>query len=288
MSQRKLMLLAFALLAAGTLHAQPTGGRAVLSGIVLDDKARPIDGAEVMLPKVGLRTLSNERGEFRFADLSAGVVDVVVRRLGFRELTETVNVPEAGVVQRDFFLRPVQTLDTIAVTASHAIPSFEENRRIGLGKFLTRAQLEKMEERKMAEILSDVGANVMRNGPRAWVTSPSNRGVRSLSYSLQPTGNCKMLEGREVRLDPERPPPAGYQGCGCFPIVYLDGAVLFNNRKGSLVPDVNSIVPASVEAIEYYKGPAQTPMRYSTLNSECGVLVFHTRRTPGSVLKSKQ
>jgi hypothetical protein len=285
MGQRTLLLLTLSVVVgAGEVGAQSTGGRAVLSGIVLDDKAKPIDGAEVMLPQVGLRTLSNERGEFRFTDLPPGVFDVVVRRLGYRELTDKVNLPSDGVVQREFFMRPVQTLDTIAVTASPAIPSFEENRRLGFGKFLTRAQLEKMEERKMGEILSEVGANVLRNGPRAWVTSPSNRGVRSLSYSIQPQGNCKQLEGRQVARAEER----GNLGCGCFPIVYLDGAVLFNNRAGSLVPDVNSIVPASIEAIEYYKGPAQTPARYSTLNSECGVLVFHTRRTPGSVQKSKQ
>jgi hypothetical protein len=281
MGQRTLMLLTLAVV-AGTveLHAQSTGGRAVLSGIVLDDKARPIDGAEVMLPKVGLRTLSNERGEFRFADLSAGVFDVVVRRLGYQELSQSITVSEDGVTRRDFSMRPVPTLDTIAVSASHAIPSFEEHRALGFGKFLTRAQLEKMEERKMAEILSEVGANVMRNGPRAWVTSPSNRGARSIQNAFV---KCKELEGRPAA---NREP--GYAGCGCFPLVYLDGALLFNGKEGSLVPDVNGIVPASIEALEYYKGPAQTPAKYSTLDSECGVLVFHTRRTPGSVLKSKQ
>lgn len=284
MSQRILKLLTFAIVAGtGELDAQATG-RAVLSGIVLDDKARPIEGAEVMLLKVGARTLSNGRGEFRFADLSAGVFEVVVRRVGYRELTDRINMPEDGVVQRDFFMRPVPTLDTVAVTASFVIPSFEENRRIGLGKFLTRAQLERMEERKMSEILSEVGANVMRVGPRGWVTSPSNRGVRSLGNSQR---KCKQLEGRPVDIPPGGSAPLGYPGCGCFALVYLNGALIFNNEAGSFVPDVNGITPSSIEAIEFYKGPAQTPMMYSTLNSECGVLVLHTRRTPGSVLKEK-
>ena len=277
MTQRKWMLLTFALVVgAGELRAQ--SGRAVLSGIVLDDKAKPIDGAEVMLSQAGLRTLSNERGEFRFADLSPGSFDVVVRRIGYRELTETVNVPEDGV-QRDFFMHPVPTLDTIAVSASFAIPDFEENRRIGLGKFLTRAQLEKMEERKMAEILAEVGARTVRQGPRAWVA-----GGRAPRPSAM--GKCKQLEGREVRMSSDGSARPGYPGCGCFALVYLNGAPLYNGKAGSLVPDVNFIVPASIEAIEYYKGPAQTPLKYSTLDSECGVLVLHTRRTPGSVLKS--
>ena len=37
--------------------------------------------------------------------------------------------------------------------------------------------------------------------------------------------------------------------------------------------------PDQVEAIEYYSGPASTPMRYSRQNSNCGVIVIHTRRT---------
>jgi hypothetical protein len=253
---------------------------AELTGVVLDQRAQPITGAEVTLSSIAGSTLTNERGEFRFTNLAAGNYVVVIRRLGYRELADSVTLRDETTLSREYFMKPVTTLDTVSVTSTVAIPSFEEHRRLGFGKFLTRAQLEKMEERKMAEILSEVGANVMRNGPRAWLTSPSNRGVRSLQNAYL---KCKQLEGRPSANQP-RP---GDPGCGCFALVYLDGALLFNGKAGSLVPDVNGIVPASIEAIEYYKGPAQTPVRYSTLDSECGVLVLHTRRTPGSVLKKE-
>ncbi len=36
-----------------------------------------------------------------------------------------------------------------------------------------------------------------------------------------------------------------------------------------------------IEAIEFYSSPAQTPSKYSRLNSRCGVYVIHTRRPPG-------
>jgi hypothetical protein len=42
--------------------------------------------------------------------------------------------------------------------------------------------------------------------------------------------------------------------------------------------DINSIPVASIEAIEYYATAAETPMKYATLNSECGVLVIHSLR----------
>jgi hypothetical protein len=42
--------------------------------------------------------------------------------------------------------------------------------------------------------------------------------------------------------------------------------------------DVNSIPPETIEAIEWYAGPAQTPSEYNNLNTACGVLVIWTHR----------
>jgi hypothetical protein len=42
--------------------------------------------------------------------------------------------------------------------------------------------------------------------------------------------------------------------------------------------DINSIPVAQIEAIEYYASAAETPTKYSALNSQCGVLVIHTLR----------
>ena len=46
----------------------------------------------------------------------------------------------------------------------------------------------------------------------------------------------------------------------------------------SEVPNINRFSPMDLEAVEYYASAAQTPARYSGLNSQCGVLVLHTRR----------
>ncbi|HEY2165473.1 MAG TPA: hypothetical protein VGH04_15860, partial [Gemmatimonadaceae bacterium] len=42
--------------------------------------------------------------------------------------------------------------------------------------------------------------------------------------------------------------------------------------------DVNSIGVTNIEAIEYYASSAEAPLKYSVLNSQCGVLVIHTIR----------
>ena len=70
----------------------------------------------------------------------------------------------------------------------------------------------------------------------------------------------------------------------CYALVYLDNQLVFGGRKTGNPPrleplfDVNSISVASIEAIEYYASAAQTPPKYATRNSDCGVLVIHTLR----------
>jgi hypothetical protein len=110
------------------------------------------------------------------------------------------------------------------------------------------------------------GVKVVTRGPHAWMVN--NRGVRS----LQPRGRCPGLENG---------PDGGAVNCPCYPLVYLDDAVLYRGAGPTdIVPDVNRFDVASIEAIEFYASAAQTPLKYSVLNSPCGVLVFHTRRTP--------
>jgi hypothetical protein len=43
--------------------------------------------------------------------------------------------------------------------------------------------------------------------------------------------------------------------------------------------NLNSINPAQIEAIEFYASPAETPLKYSVMESQCGVLVIWTRRS---------
>ncbi len=61
---------------------------------------------------------------------------------------------------------------------------------------------------------------------------------------------------------------------------YLDRPLVYAGTDNEPVFDVNSIQSASIEAIEYYAGPSQTPLEYHGLDSTCGVLGIHSRRSP--------
>ena len=66
----------------------------------------------------------------------------------------------------------------------------------------------------------------------------------------------------------------------CYALVYLDD-VLMNGATEPTEPfDISSIAVDQVEAVEFYSGPAQTPLKYSRMGSNCGVLAMWRRRSP--------
>jgi hypothetical protein len=64
---------------------------------------------------------------------------------------------------------------------------------------------------------------------------------------------------------------------GCYAQVYLDD-LLMNRTRPTEPFDVNTIAIERIEAIEWYSGPSQLPLKYSQLDARCGVLVLWTRR----------
>jgi hypothetical protein len=254
--------------------------RATLHGFISNEHGAPLPRVEVAIASPRMVAVSDDSGRFRIGNIPAGRYELTARRVGYREFSDVIDVPESGIVDGRIVLRAVTELQPIEVTADRAMTEFDENRRIGLGKFMDRSELEKQEQRKLPEILEGLGVKSYRLGPRAWVGS--SRGPRGMSLGGASNLKCSTLEGRDV-ANRDINNPNKNPGCGCFAQIYLDGAPLYKGESGGVVPDMNMIVPQSLEAIEYYKSAAQTPLKYSTLNSQCGVLVLHTRRTPGRV-----
>ena len=248
------------------------GRPAAFTGQVMSDvDGRPIPEAQVLLPDLPRVAFTDDAGAFRISNIPAGTHRVLVRRLGQRQLDMTLTFAPNQTLERRLLLSRVVTLDTVAVRARAEIPSFEENRRLGLGKFWTRDTLATMEGRRLSEVLSATpGLDVVRGwGNAAWIaTGRGGRGGLS--------GSCFDLEGGAA-VDTTKQ-------CGCYAAVYLDNIPIFQRRpaRGAVrdeVPDINRIPVSAIESIEFYSGPASIPPKYSTLNSNCGVLVIHTRRT---------
>jgi Carboxypeptidase regulatory-like domain/CarboxypepD_reg-like domain len=252
-----------------TLDRTPRNDVAAFVGTVTDSAGRPVITADVSLPGLSKSTATDAGGAFRIDGVPAGTQHVLVRRLGYRAIDTSLVFSADRTVQRRFELVRAVTLDSVIVTESavdNRMWSFDENRRVGLGHFLTRAELAKLEGGlSTAAILESIpGLGVARSkvGNRSWVTSSRSRRL------VQPDGNSHQLGANS----------------SCYSQVYLDDVLMYNSRDGEALFDANSISPSEIEAIEYYASAADTPARYSGLNSTCGVLViwtlrFHSRDT---------
>jgi hypothetical protein len=252
----------------------------ILAGIVTDTANAPLGGVEVNLPDLSKNTLTNEQGAFAVRDIPPGEQRVTVRRVGYGPVEARVAIEAGRTLERHIRMARATSLDSVVVTekaVDHQLDDFEENKKLGLGHFLTRAELAPQEGRSTGAVLTTMpGIKVFAIGPYAWVGS-GRRNVTSLS------GGGAVLDPADVI---KRAPL-----WDCYALVYLDSHLMFRGQKfraidphrGAVLQweplfDINSIPVASIEAIEYYASAAQTPMKYATLNSECGVLAIHTLR----------
>ncbi len=248
---------------------------AVFTGTVSDSLEHPIAGADISIPELGLSAQSNDRGRFRIANVSPGEHRILVRRVGYGAADTRLEFPANQTVDKRVILSRFVLLDSVVVTAGHRdvrLEEFEENRKLGLGKFLTREDLAKAEGRTLSGVVEQLSGvkMVQGRGNGSWVAS--SRGIRSLRVF------CYSLEGENF-LDCEP--------THCYAQVYLDNLPLFRGRGDNApVPNLNRYPPELIEAIEYYASPAETPAKYQTLNSACGVLVMHTRRWFGDAKDS--
>jgi hypothetical protein len=252
--------------------AQDATRPATLSGMVVDSLGQPIGGADVALPGLALSTRTNEWGGFRIANIPPGTHRVTVRRVGFGALETELEFGAGALVQRRIELYRTQILEEIVVVAESRdvrMEEFEANRRVGLGTFITREQLERMRGSPMSSVLAQVGGAELQRGTGSYAWMARRRGPTSLVTS--------GADGRWVSVEDRL---RGAKGA-CYSNVYLDNLLVYSGRRNEALFNVNSVSPDQIEAIEFYAGPAQTPLRYSTLNSVCGVLVIHTRRYSG-------
>jgi hypothetical protein len=230
-----------------------------LIGVVLADSSdQSVAGAEVSLADLGLATRADDRGRFRLERIVPGNHRLVVRHVGFAPLDQQVTFGPRTVVNRSLHLFRTVELDSVIVQASSdAIPEFDEDRKIGLGHFVTRLDLDKRRSSHLSEILETIPTVKVKRGPlgQAWVARARGR------LSLSATG--------------------AQDGAECYAAVFLDGKPVYGKigGEGSERFDINSLSPEQVESIEYFAGPAETPAKYSGLNSSCGVLVIWTRKS---------
>ena len=236
-----------------------TDGSATLTGAVFRDITRePIAGVSVALADFHLAGETDEHGVFRISGIPPGTHPVVVRRLGFQEVSLKLLFARADTVRQLILLKSVEQLAAITVRErSSDIPGFDERRRRGEGHSLSRAELEKVEHRPLSDALTGIpGLRIARGAAnRAWATQG---------------------RGSHGGFTPEKADRALGAPRACYSMVYLDGNQVFGG-SGPLF-DINVLSVSDLEAVEYFNGGANTPPGFRQTGSSCGVLVIWTRR----------
>lgn len=258
--------------AAGSLSAQ---GR--LTGTVRDTAGAPIIGAEIVVDGVTGLATTNRSGAFEVRGIKPGPASVTVRRLAYAPQTMVVKIVDGdNNTLPDIVLTMVpRQLDTVLTREQELwrerplLREMEENRRIGLGQFVTRAELARNQGGFLKQHFNQMRGLVVvtqqgEQSGRFWL------GNKYLAFP----GYCTELEDNPgaVRLLP--PVPGGANCFYCFPTVYLDYSRI---SSGKTAPNMARFNPDQLEGMEIYLGAAETPMRYSSGFSSCGVIVLHTR-----------
>lgn len=249
-----------AAVAALALSARWVGAqRSVLVGTVVSDSSQlPVGGAEVVIGALRRAARADEEGAFVLRALPKGVHVVTARRVGFEPLTARVSVTGAGdTVMVDFALgRRAVTLARVDVTGASAVRTRERTRaREHGGAFVDRTMLARNEQSTMGEVLRRVpGVSVQM--------VPTPRGtIQALASSRG---------GQGLALVPGGPK-------WCFYQIYLDGIRIFTPDSGAEPPAIETFRPVDYEAVEVYRGPAQTPPEYASTGSNCGTVLFWSR-----------
>lgn len=165
-----LLVLGLALLAPG-LQAQDAVATGALEAIVRDREGTPVPDVQFYVAERAV--WSDDGGRARFVGLAVGTYTVNVRRIGFPPREYVVDIEAGKTARLEVTLgEQLHRLDAMRVLGQAmidegrlwALQDFEYRRRRGVGRFITRQQL---------EVFHSVGTAIMAQ-------TPGTRAVRGL------------------------------------------------------------------------------------------------------------
>jgi len=233
--------------------------QSAVAGIVTDDTARaPLAGVEIVVESARRRIITGASGTYFIDSLSPGIHVVLFRKVGYRPVRMRAILSAGDTLRRPVMLSlaPVE-LPPIEVTASSAPPGMEAyaaRKAAGSGHFIGSDVLRRSENRRVSEILVTVSG-----------VKPvyQRRSGRSISVMVSSRGSANISTAK-----------------ACPMAIWYDGVKIFEpNAVGNREPpDINSYVVNGLEAIEVYRGAAETPAALSGTGASCGTIVLWSRR----------
>jgi hypothetical protein len=218
-------------------------GSARLTGIVRDEKGRPLSGAQLVVWGSGVTGSTKEDGTFALAALPAGSQALEVRYVGYAPERVTVdlvsNATRSVTVTLD---KRADVLGEVTVYGKRSkrtsdFTGFFQRSKKGFGHFFTRADIEKRHPFQVTDLFRTIPGFMVVPDSGLGYTVVSSRGGG--------------LRGR------------------CQPNVYLDGMRIYDigNLDGFVMPN-------DVAGVEAYAGAAGAPPQYPS--DGCGSIIIWT------------
>ena len=247
LSNRRSLLALFAVVGIMTVPRPAMAQTsAVVSGTVTDSTGAPVFGAEVSIPALGLRTVTDSRGVFHLSTVPVGTASLSVRRIGFTPSTISVAVSDGKSLVEGVrvtltplasVLTPVRVVSQKVNYTGRLAGYYQRLEKRSGGYFITRDQIDRENPRTLSQLLLHVPG----------VTPYKARGG---SQSIRMRGRL------------------------CWPLVWIDGTPMPAGET-----DLDAFAPQTIHGIELYSGSTTAPARFilGRADNSCGTVVLWSR-----------
>jgi len=245
----------------------------VITGLVTGDSSRAIQGAIVEIASLGRSTTTTARGTYTLVVERAGTYSIQARALGLASSSRGIRLGTGDTLQVDFVLSAIpQELAPVVVTADEApLPNgimrgFEERRRLGFGRFITRDMLDQREHDTVSGMLRGIAGVRMVRRPTDCgdgYSAATGRGIAAVELSKTTTPPATCGGGTPL-------PTA------CYMSIYVDGVRLWAPGTPD-PPDFEQMRNSHYEGIEIYRGPSELPIQYQGTGAACGAILLWSR-----------
>ena len=240
----------FFFITSTTLFSQ--GG--TISGIIQDDKGKPLAGANVILKNTVLGAATDDHGYYIIRKIPVGKpYQLTVMYIGHRTLTRDVQFQEGEEFIADFTMeQSLIDLDEIIVSAS-----FSERKKRAQASPVTvisEDELRRLPVRSVDEIL-------LGKVPGGYANLPHRPGQNNSAFTLRggTSGSGRPLG--DVKI-------------------YVDGVELLGFDVQAYPGIAEFIDPSDIEKIEVLRGPMGSTLHGS--NAQSGIIHIFTKRGSGS------
>jgi len=231
------------------------------------ERGAALPDVEVTLGGGRMGTRTDATGRAVFESLAPGSYVVSFRRIGFAPYSRAVTLASGEVAELQVDLQSIATLlAPVVITATEndisvSMREFEARRATGFGKFITPKEIESFGGLAVSSL-------IMGKVPGFTLVRIASRGFISPGYAVASRRFQQLGKMQTV-------PNATANDATCFSQVFLNGGRV--SKGGDEFFNIDDFKPGDVKAMEFYRGPAETPVQFGGPSAACGTVVIWTR-----------